>query len=142
MGIERAEANGLRVLHREGRLYASSVMGVEDPGGAMIVQLKKKGYKLTQIYNFCPEFPSRCQSGWQLSMTPYHLRKLKTRKGETTSPLDQMMADLDIVCKKNRASSKVKWTLKILGPNSFLANLIFGNLDVIICTLLTRQGFW
>lgn len=74
------EASGMMIIHSNHRIKGSTVLAVEDPSALTSKKLKKKGHSTSPIYCAHPEAPHRCQTGFQLSLTPHCLRQMKDGK--------------------------------------------------------------
>ena len=69
----------MTIVHAKNRVKGSTVISVEDPSGVMIKKIKKRGHHLAALYNLCPADLTRCQTGWQLALTPYALRMVDNK---------------------------------------------------------------
>ena len=144
--VDTAEEAGLTLIHKHNRAAGSTVVAFEDPSGVMIKKLKRCGHGVATLFSLSPEAPHKCQSGWQLSMTPYALRPVaKKGKGaggasETRPALDYFVSDLVASQKELQASGKIRFMRSMFAENSFLACLIGGNLDPWILPLLNTPG--
>merc|ERR1712151_408143 len=116
------ESTGLTIIHSKARIKGSSVIAVEDPAGIMTRKLKKKGHGCAMLFDVYPENPTRCQSGWSLSLTPYALRPMSDGK----SALDIFHSDLVSVYKEVQV--KPPFALKLFKENSLLGTLLSGGL--------------
>merc|ERR1712113_82299 len=135
--VHTMEGAGMKLIHGQHRMKGSTVIAVEDPSGAVAKRMKKKGYSTAAIYKVCPSDPSRCQTGWQLSMTPHMLRKVKDGK---TCALDCFVDDLLLVHAAVKADPTIATVQKYFKENSLLAFLIAGNIDPFLFGLLNREG--
>jgi hypothetical protein len=113
------------------------VMAFEDPSGAVAIALKKKGYAAATIYNVSPEHPERCQTGWQMSMTPYQLRLIGSSKQPA---LDAFVEDCIDAGRAVKASPAHKMSQALFKENSLPAHLISGNIEPWIFSLLAHGG--
>jgi hypothetical protein len=132
---------GLNIIHAKNRMIGSTVISVEDPSGIYKKYLKKKGHILASLFNLYPEHPNKCQTGWQLSLTPYGIRKVHNKEGKCA--LDIFITDLiqthsDI--QKDTKYQFIRNTLK-MNENSFIACIIgSGNLDPFFLPFLSYFG--
>jgi len=135
--VSKLKAAGMKMIHGHNRIEGSTVMTFEDPSGAVAHALKKKGYSAGTIYNVSPEKPHRCQTGWQLSMTPHHLRLV----GPTKRPaLDAFVDDCIAVNESLKESSSHQASQALFKENSLPAHLISGNIEPWIFSLLAGGG--
>ena len=129
---------GLVVIHQKHRVKGSTVLSVEDPSGIYKQKLKKFGHTLASLFNLYPEEPHRCQTGWQLSLTPHGIRDING-----TCALDLFIADLIATHQLVMKDSKYQWITTTLGcrENSFIACLFgSGNLDPVLLPFLAHFG--
>eukprot|EP00927_Polykrikos_kofoidii_P034797 TRINITY_DN2943_c0_g1_i1.p1 TRINITY_DN2943_c0_g1~~TRINITY_DN2943_c0_g1_i1.p1 ORF type:complete len:855 (+),score=133.84 TRINITY_DN2943_c0_g1_i1:76-2640(+) len=136
--VKKLEDKGMKVIHKENRLKGSTVIAVEDPSGAVSQKLKKKGYSTNSIYNVRPEEPSLCQTGWQLSLTPHHLRRLKNGK----TALESFGDDLVSAQQSVQGNKVIRFTSSWLRENSLIAFTISGNTNPYVFQLLQKEGIW
>ena len=110
---------------------------MEDPSGLMKSRMKKRGHVLAALFNLYPEDLTRCQSGWQLSMTPQCLREVDGR-----CALDIFLEDLvkEQQCMQESSTYKLIQQLPVQ-ENSLVACLVGGNLDPFLLPLLEKVGF-
>lgn len=116
------EAAGMKLIHSEHRTLGSTVISVEDPAGIMTRKLNKKGHGFAMLYDMAPEDPSRCQSGWSLSLTPYALRQVAGNR----SALDVFRSD--VVSVYEEVQGKPPLALKMFKENSLIGTLLSGGL--------------
>jgi len=135
--VIKVEHAGMKVIHGHNRYKGSTVVSVEDPSGHMIRKLKKKGYSVSQMYSICPGQPNRCQTGWQLSITPHHLRIVNER-GQTA--LEVFVEDLIHEFKTLQADSKFKLAQTLFRENSLMGYILSGNVAPYIFSLLSLNG--
>lgn len=81
---------GMTIVHVDRRHSGSTAFGVEDASGCIQKTLKKRGHGPSPLYGLAPDTPSRCQTGFLLSLTPHALREVKGGK----IALDVFLADL------------------------------------------------
>jgi len=135
--VHRIEFAGMHLIHGHKRIKGSTVIAVEDPSGAVAKRMKKLGYSTSPIYKVCPAEPTRCQTGWQLSFTPHHLRLVKNG---TKSAIDAFVDDLLIVHSAVKNNLAITCAQTCFRENSLLALLIAGNVDPFIYGLLEKEG--
>lgn len=134
--VKTIEAAGMTIIHSCNRVEGSTVFAVEDPSALMIKKLKKRGHKAAGIYGARPDEPERCQTGFQLSLTPYALRPQKGDK----SALDAFNHDVVEVHKAAQASYPA--LAKRFRENSLLAILLAGGDEELWALELLRcPGF-
>jgi hypothetical protein len=134
--IQAVESAGMTVVHARNRVKGSTVVGVEDPSGACGKMLKKRGHTLGNLFGLCRHDPTRCQTGWQVSFTPYALREI--RKGKPA--MEVFISDVLEVGQKVQANAKLGVAQKFLRENSLLAFLISGNTDPWVFQQLHAPG--
>jgi len=134
--VRGIEAAGMRLIHRDNRIVGSTVIAVEDPSGAMAMKLKKLGYSTAAIFQVAPQDSSRCQTGWQLSLTPHHLRTLPNGR----VALDAFLEDLIAVHKMVGSNQALQTTWKFFREDSMVAFLVSGNIDPFVFQLLIKKG--
>jgi hypothetical protein len=145
--VRVVENAGMRLFHKSFRAGGSTVISVEDPSGLMSKKIGKRGHYVARVFGVAPEFPDRCQTGWQLSATPHALRWVAAGKqGEEGGDVGGRMA-LDIfledVVAAHKEVQKNAFMQKLWGlfpENSFFACLIGGNMDPYLLPLLQREG--
>jgi hypothetical protein len=135
--VQRIEDAGMKVLHAHNRIAGSTVIAVEDPSGAVSRKMKKKGYSTAPIFNARLHDPRSCQTGWQLSLTPHHLRPVKDGN---KSALEAFVEDLLQVKKTVEADPTTRLSRWLLRENSGLAFLLSGNTDPFVFQLLREKG--
>merc|ERR1712216_605246 len=129
------EASGMKIIHGENRIRGSTVVAIEDPSGVMGRKLKKLGHSTATIFDVCPRDPSRCQSGFQLSLTPHCLREVKGGK----TALSMFTADL--IKTHERVRLSYPSLAKRFPENSLAAYLLSGgNEDLWAFALLKTPG--
>ena len=135
--VDTVEKIGLTLVHAKYRSNGSTVVSVEDPSGLMKSRMKKRGHVLAALFNLYPEDLTRCQSGWQLSMTPQCLREVDGR-----CALDIFLEDLvkEQQCMQESSTYKLIQQLPVQ-ENSLVACLVGGNLDPFLLPLLEKVGF-
>jgi len=135
--VSTIEAGGMKVLHAHNRMPGSTVIAVDDPSGAVAPRMKKKGYSTAPIYLARPGDPTACQTGWQLSLLPHHLRPVKGGK----SALAAFTEDLVPTHQAVQGTTAAKLSRRFLRENSLLAFLAAGNPDPFLFQLLRTEGF-
>eukprot|EP00927_Polykrikos_kofoidii_P034798 TRINITY_DN2943_c0_g2_i1.p1 TRINITY_DN2943_c0_g2~~TRINITY_DN2943_c0_g2_i1.p1 ORF type:complete len:873 (+),score=144.30 TRINITY_DN2943_c0_g2_i1:91-2619(+) len=136
--VKTIEDTGMTVIHKQHRVKGSTVIAVEDPSGAVSRKLTKKGYSPNSIYNVSPLEPSRCQTGWQLSLTPHHLRRLKSGKTALESFIDDLVSAKHSVHGDKAMNFIWSW----FRENSLIAFLVSGNTNPYLFSLLHKEGIW
>lgn len=134
--VERIEAKGVGILHKENRVKGSTVIAVEDPSGYTSRQLKKKGHSVMQLFQFHPEEKDKCHTGWQLSLTVHSLRKLANGQ----SALEKFTSDFEEIQAGLKKQKLLRQVQSVLGENSFLAFIIAGNVNPYLFGLLNSPG--
>ena len=134
--IERIEAQGVGIMHKQNRVKGSTVIAVEDPSGYTSRQLKKKAHSVMQLFQFQPNSPNKCQTGWQLSLTVHSLRKLEN--GQTA--LEKFTSDFEDVQRKLKKQKVLLKVQELFGENSIFAFLIAGNVNPYLFGLLRSPG--
>lgn len=135
--VSTIEAGGMKVLHAHNRMPGSTVIAVEDPSGAVSPRMKKKGYSMSPIYLARSGDASACQTGWQLSLLPHHLRLVKGGK----SALAAFTEDLVPTHRAVHGTTLAQLSRRFLRENSLLAFLVAGNPDPFMFQLLRKEGF-
>jgi len=136
--VSNVKSLGMKVIHDQHRAKGSSVLAVEDPSGAVGKKLKKLGHSTGLIFEVCPEDPKRCQSGWQLSFTPHHLRRMGD--SDQTRAIDVFLADLQKQYRKVQSGALFKLCQAYLKENSLFSYLLVGSVDPYLFSLLRQEG--
>merc|ERR1712070_319722 len=90
------------------------------------------------LFNLAPANPSRCQTGWSLSLTPYCLRKPK--EGKTA--LEIFVEDAIHVHKQVKQSTARKLVHSLFHESSLLAMILSGgNVENALFSALA-PGSW
>eukprot|EP00928_Gymnodinium_smaydae_P002864 TRINITY_DN11048_c0_g1_i3.p1 TRINITY_DN11048_c0_g1~~TRINITY_DN11048_c0_g1_i3.p1 ORF type:complete len:742 (-),score=119.78 TRINITY_DN11048_c0_g1_i3:233-2458(-) len=134
--VQAVKDAGMKVVHSQNRVLGSTVIAVEDPSGFCERLLKKKGHKCASLFGLCPEIPARCQSGWQISFTPYALRKVD---GENRA-IDVLVSDIAEIGRKLQGSYKLAVSRALFRENSLPAVLISGNIGPLL-QMLRKPGY-
>lgn len=134
--VSAIEAGGMKVIHAHNRMPGSTVIAVEDPSGAVAPRLKKKGYSTMPIFLVRSGDPAACQTGWQLSLSPHHLRPVKRGK----SALVAFTEDLVPTHRAVQGTTLAQLSRRFLRENSLLAFLAAGNPDPFLFQLLRKEG--
>jgi len=134
--VDAVESLGLTVIHSKNRCKGSTVVSVEDPSGIYKQKMKKCGHTLASLFNVYPNEPKRCQTGWQLSLTPHALREVKG-----TCALDLFLKDLKASHELIASHSNMyHMVTSVVSENSLLACLCSGNLDPFLLPYLGQFG--
>jgi len=133
------EAAGMVVVHSKDRAEGSTVISVEDPSSVLAAKLQKKGHSIAYLFNLYPEDAARCQSGWQLSLTPHCLRRVGSQ-GKTA--LDTFLEDLLGAWSEVQAKQAVlNWLGLCFRESSLPAFLLRGGvLDTYLLGQIVRPG--
>lgn len=134
--VWRIQAAGMVIFHAHNRSKGSSVIAVEDPSGAVCKRMRRLGHSTGVLCNMQPEYPSRCQTGWQLSITPHQLRLLDGGK----SALDVFVDDLVWIHEAVQADRVLNISRKLFRESSLPAHFISRNLDPFMISLLAKAG--
>lgn len=127
---EAVETAGMTIVHKRNRVKGSTVIAVEDPSCKCMRLLKKNGHHLAKLTDLCRHDPSRCQTGWQVSFTPYALRQVR----EGASAVDVFVSDV------LSAGQVLKCSKPSLLHKLIPASLLSGNPDVFVFHLLHTPG--
>ena len=136
------EGAGMQLIHKRFRAGGSTVISVEDPSGLMSKKMGKRGHYVARIFGVAPEFPDRCQTGWQLSTTPHALRRVP-QKGKGTGKeiaLDVFLRDVVAAHKEVQQNSVMQKLWNMVPENSIIACLVGGNMDPYLLPLLQHAG--
>lgn len=126
------EEAGMKIIHAQHRATGSSVISVEDPRVVVQRKLKKLGYGVAPLYKLHPDQPTRCQTGWMLSLTPYALRERDGRPA-----LDAFAADVVRVHRETKPPGMARF----FREDSLLGILLAGgNEEVWLFGLLRKPG--
>lgn len=139
--VTTIEKAGMHVIHKEFRALGSTVISVEDPSGLMSRKLGKRGHYVARIFGVAPEYPDRCQTGWQLSLTPYALRSVQKNVVGKELPgrvaLDVFTDDVLAAHAEVQQNQTMRRVWEMTRENSLVACVIGGNLDPYLLPLLT-----
>ena len=138
--VEGLRSHGMTIVHSRWRAKGSTVIAVEDPSGVMIKKLKKRGHSVATLFSLCPAKPERCQTGWQLSLTPYALRTVKLGNSEPVPAIDVFLKDAIASWKEIKTNKTLKFLQDIFRENSFIACIYGGNLDPFLFPSLSATG--
>lgn len=135
------EEEGMVIVHGHNRVAGSTVFSVEDPSGVMIKKLEKKcGHHVATLFSLCPAEPARCQTGWQMSLTPYALRKVG-HSGEKAVEIflkDAIQSNREI-----KQLKVLKWLQNYFHESSLIPCLLGGNMDPFLLPMLGHgAGLW
>lgn len=123
----------MKIIHGQHRAMGSTVFAVEDPSAVVCKKLKKKGHGTAPIYLVCPSEPNRCQSGWQLSLTPHCLRPFKDGRSAL-----EIFSDDVLECHKAAQASYTRLAT-MFKENSLLGFLLTGGNEEFWTFGLLRQ---
>jgi hypothetical protein len=135
--VEHIEKAGMSVIHHQNRVAGSTVFSVEDPSGVMIKKLKKRGHAVATLFSVCPAHPERCQTGWQLSLTPHALR---TVGKDGKMAVEVFREDAIASFRETKTNTVLQFLLGFFGENSFLPCLAGGNIDPAVLPFLQEAG--
>jgi len=117
--LKQLQDSGMTIVNGQHRCKGSTVFAIEDPSAVVGKKLKQRGHSLSPIYALEPSEPDRCQTGWQLSLTPHCLRELDGR-----AALDIFAADA-VECYTVAKASRPAFA-RHFAENSLAAFLITG----------------
>lgn len=141
--VRVVENAGMRLFHKSFRAGGSTVISVEDPSGLMSKKIGKRGHYVARVFGVAPEFPDKCQTGWQLSATPHALRWVAAGKeGEVGGrmALDIFLEDVVAAHKEVQENAFMQNLWGVFRENSLFACLAGGNMDPYLLPLLQREG--
>lgn len=131
---QKLEAAGMTVIRRHNRARGSTVIAVEDPRAVVGKLLKKRRHLVSPVFQYQPEKPESCQTGWLLSFTPYSMRDVGGR------PAIDVFADDAVTCHREAAASASK-AAALFSEDSLLAVLLAGgNEDLWALAQLMQPG--
>jgi hypothetical protein len=131
------ESAGVKLFHAQNRIKGSTVIGLEDPCGAIHKNLKKR-HAMGLLFGMRRHDPSRCQSGVQVSFTPHALRLVEGNK----RAIDAFVEDVVRVSKQvqnSPALSLARWG--VVKEASLLPCILSGNVLAWLLPQLHRPGY-
>lgn len=132
----RMETAGLTLIHAHNRVKGSTAFGVEDPNARMGRIMKKKGHSPAPLFNISPSNPTRCQTGFLMSLTPHVLREVRG-----VPALDIFVED--VIEAKKTVDASPSLLAKLFKEASLPAILLSGgNEDTWLFSMLYRPGFF
>merc|ERR1712151_199977 len=78
--LQTLQENGMKLINGQHRAKGSTVFSFEDPSATVSSHLKRRGHATSPIFSVEPSELDRCQTGFQLSLTPHCLREFKDGK--------------------------------------------------------------